>query len=139
MAYPIPHHSHSRLHHLLARLAAIGGALALLALALATAAAAQSPRDNPALVARGREVAAGRCARCHSIEKNGESPQRNVVSFRDLPARFPVAMLMEVRSTGIISGHDEMPMTALGRDDVDALLAFIDSFAPAGAPGYVRK
>ena len=105
----------------------------------ASDAAAQAQQANGPLVARGRQISEGRCGRCHAIDKTGESPQRDVVPFRDLPARYPIQMLMEVSSTGVIAGHDEMPMTALGRDDVDALLAFIDSFSPAGGPRYSKK
>lgn len=116
---------------------------AALAVALALGAvadsAAQGPGDNGKLIARGQAIAAGRCGRCHSVDRTSDSPQRDVIPFRDFPARYPIAMLMEVQSTGVISGHDEMPMTALGREDVDAMLAFIDSFTPSGGPRYLKK
>ncbi len=115
------------------------GLMCLPLLLPAPRAGAQTPQAGGPLIARGRQIAEGRCARCHSIDKTGESPQRDVVPFRELPARYPVQMLMEVSSTGIISGHEEMPMTALGREDVDALLAFIDSFSPPGGPRYLKK
>jgi hypothetical protein len=46
-------------------------------------------------------------------------------------------MLVNARESGIISGHDEMPMFELSRQDMYALLAYIDSFAPEGLR-YVR-
>jgi hypothetical protein len=46
-------------------------------------------------------------------------------------------MLIEARTSGVISGHDEMPMFELPRQDIDALLGYIDSFAPKGMR-YVR-
>jgi hypothetical protein len=46
-------------------------------------------------------------------------------------------MLIDAQKTGIISGHDEMPMFELSRADMRALLAYIDSFAPE-ALRYVR-
>src|SRR5262245_28891836 len=104
-------------------------AIAMVALltALHTSAAAQSP----SLVARGRAIAEQRCARCHAIGRDDERPHAIVIPFRDLPARFPVEMLVEARTTGVISGHDEMPMFELPRTDMAALLSYIDSFAPA--------
>jgi hypothetical protein len=46
-------------------------------------------------------------------------------------------MLIDARQTGVISGHDEMPMFELSHEDMRALLAYIDSFAPEGLR-YVR-
>jgi hypothetical protein len=46
-------------------------------------------------------------------------------------------MLIDAQRTGILSGHDEMPMFELSRADMRALLAYIDSFAPE-ALRYVR-
>lgn len=125
--------------HVLRRSLSVAGLATALALSAVADASAQGPADNGKLMARGKEIAAGRCGRCHSIDGTSDSPQRDVIPFRDFPARYPIAMLMEVQSTGIISGHDEMPMTALGREDVDAMLAFIDSFAPSGGPRYLKK
>jgi hypothetical protein len=41
-------------------------------------------------------------------------------------------MLVDAQATGVISGHDEMPMFELSHGDLNALLAYIDSFAPVG-------
>jgi hypothetical protein len=41
-------------------------------------------------------------------------------------------MLVDAQATGVISGHDEMPMFELSHSDLNALLAYIDSFAPVG-------
>jgi len=46
-------------------------------------------------------------------------------------------MLVDAQASGVISGHDEMPMFELSREDLNALLAYIDSFAPVGMR-YVR-
>jgi len=55
-----------------------------------------------------------------------------VLERRELHTRYPIEMLIEARASGVISGHDEMPMFELSREDMYALLAYIDSFAPEG-------
>jgi cytochrome c len=109
-------------------------AIAMVALLTALhpgAAAAQSFTAAPSLVARGRAIAEQRCAPCHAIGRDDERPHAIVIPFRDLPTRFPIEMLVEAKATGVISGHDEMPMFELPRPDMAALLSYIDSFAPA--------
>jgi len=49
---------------------------------------------------------------------------------------FPIEMLANALGTGVLSGHDEMPMFDLGLDDTRALLAYIDSLKPDG-PQYL--
>lgn len=91
-----------------------------------------SAKADPALIERGRIVAEGHCSRCHAVGASGQSPHRIVIPFRNLAERFPVDMLVDTLRTGTIGGHDEMPMFDLGTADARALIAYIDSFAPAG-------
>jgi cytochrome c len=92
-----------------------------------------------AMLARGQALAEKHCSVCHAIGLTGESPtsiNRNT-SFRRLYERFPIEMLIEAAKTGTISGHDEMPGFDFTLDEVEALLAYIDSLAP-GQPSYVK-
>jgi mono/diheme cytochrome c family protein len=86
---------------------------------------------------RGRAIAARKCAPCHAIGRDDERPHAIVTPFRDLHTRYPIEMLIDAQRTGILSGHDEMPMFELSRADMRALLAYIDSFAPE-ALRYVK-
>jgi len=47
-------------------------------------------------------------------------------------------MLEEAARTGSISGHDEMPGFEFTMQQIDDLLAYIDSFAPAGKRYQLR-
>jgi hypothetical protein len=47
-------------------------------------------------------------------------------------------MLTDALKTGVIEGHDEMPMFELNGDDMVALLSYIDALAPPGSPRYVH-
>lgn len=86
----------------------------------------------------GGELAARLCGRCHATGPTGESPQRRVIPFRSLHERYPVDMLVEAARTGVIAGHDEMPMFAMSPQEVQALLAHIDALAPE-KPGYLTR
>jgi hypothetical protein len=72
-----------------------------------------------------------------AIGRDDERPHAIVTPFRELHTRYPIEMLIDAQKTGVISGHDEMPMFELSREDMRALLAYIDSFAP-GSRRYVR-
>jgi cytochrome c553 len=93
--------------------------------------------QTSSMIERGRAIAARKCAPCHAIGRDDERPHAIVTPFRELHARYPIEMLIDAQKTGIISGHDEMPMFELAPADMRALLAYIDSFAPE-ALRYVR-
>jgi mono/diheme cytochrome c family protein len=88
--------------------------------------------QSASTLAKGRGLAEQKCARCHAVGRDDERPHAIVTPFRDLHTRYPIEMLVEARTTGVISGHDEMPMFELSQSDMNALLAYIDSFAPVG-------
>ena len=99
--------------------------------------APEAVAQTSSMLERGRVIAEQKCAPCHAIGRNDERPHAIVTPFRELHTRYPIEMLIDAQETGIISGHDEMPMFELSREDMRALLAYIDSFAPEGLR-YVR-
>jgi mono/diheme cytochrome c family protein len=88
------------------------------------------------LAVRGSAIAADRCGACHAVGVSDVSPHKITLPLRELRGRFPVPMLEEALKTGVVGGHDEMPMFDLGLDDATALIAYIDSLDPAG-PHYL--
>ncbi|MFT5508227.1 MAG: cytochrome c [Hyphomicrobiaceae bacterium] len=92
-------------------------------------------------LARGEAIARSKCGVCHAIGKSDSSPTRiNVdTSFRDLYLRFPIPMLVKAAKTGYITGHDEMPGFGLSPSEISALLLYMDSMSPEGAPRYISK
>ena len=97
---------------------------------LASALPALAQDNQSALLEHGRLVAEQRCGKCHATGDTGTSPHKITPPFRELSSRFPIEMLEQARSSGTISGHDEMPMFDLEPDDMRALLAHIDRYAP---------
>lgn len=108
------------------RIAAAAFTLSLSA-ALVSVACAQD-----AVIARGRQIAAQKCAICHATGATGESPHRSSPPLRELHEWFPIEMLESAMKTGVISGHDEMPMFEFSASDIHALLSYLDSLSPIG-------
>jgi len=98
-------------------------ALAALAICL-FAGSARAEADN---VQRGRELARANCARCHSIERTGESPFKPAPPFRMLHQRYPVEYLEEALAEGIVTGHSDMPEFRLEPDQIADFIDFLKS------------
>lgn len=102
-------------------------AAALLASPGAGTALANGARaDDREPVERGRAIAAAQCARCHSIEKTGDSPLPIAPPLREFAARWPLDQLEEAFAEGIITGHPDMPQFVFQPDDIAALIVFLD-------------
>ena len=101
-------------------------ACACTVLATSLAIAAGLPQE------RGRALAETKCARCHAIGTEGESPVALAPPFRVLPQRYPVEHLAEALAEGIVVGHPLMPEFTFDPPEIDALLTYIDSLSPSG-------
>ena len=88
----------------------------------ATAAA----QDN--LAERGRIIADTYCSDCHATGSTGASPNPDAPPLRDFKARWPVENLAEALAEGIMVGHPDMPEIAMTTSEIDAFLAYLDSF-----------
>lgn len=76
---------------------------------------------------RGEDLLARNCASCHSVGRNGESPQKLAPTFRTLGQRYPIESLEEALGEGIMSGHPEMPEFTFDANDVGAIIAYLKS------------
>ena len=92
---------------------------ALLLVALAPAAAA-TPEQQ-----RGKTFALNNCARCHAIDRVGQSPLKIAPPFRTLHKRYPIANLAEALAEGIQTGHPTMPEFQLDPDQIHDLLSYL--------------
>lgn len=102
-------------------------ALALSAAALAGCAESEAPSGRPDLVEQGHEFALAKCARCHGIGRNDESPLEQAPPFRRLHQRYPVEQLAEAFAESIVVGHTDMPPFELQPQEIAALLAYLES------------
>ena len=98
---------------------------ALAAVAFVTACASHEPLTAPA--ERGQAIAQQYCSSCHAIGQTGDSAAPEAPPFRTLSANYSVDALEETFAEGIIVGHPAMPQFAFAPDEVDALIAYLQS------------
>lgn len=98
--------------------------LLLAAFAFFPATAVLVTQAAPASASAGERFAQQRCGRCHATGLKGDSPARAAPPFRELGPE-PVAMLEAARTSGMIAGHDEMPMFEVTRAQVENLIAYV--------------
>jgi cytochrome c len=106
------------------------------ALVLVSAGVAQ-PQDKRAIERRGERVLTANCSNCHAVGRAGNSPKPDAPLFRTLGQRYPIEVLAEALAEGLSSGHPDMPEYRFDIDDVDAILAYLESIqekAPGTAP-----
>jgi cytochrome c len=78
-------------------------------------------------VARGKMIIELYCARCHATGHSGESTHKSAPPFRFLSQRYPVESLAEAFAEGIVTGHPDMPQFQFLPDEIDSILAYLQS------------
>ncbi len=82
-------------------------------------------------VERGKALVEARCSACHAVGTSGDSPVSPAPPFRTLGQRYPVANLQEAFAEGISTGHPKMPEIVLEAQQVNDLIAYLESLQPA--------
>ncbi|MDO8912989.1 MAG: c-type cytochrome [Phenylobacterium sp.] len=107
----------------------------LLVLTLLAAPSAATAGENPlpASQARGHALARSVCASCHAVETKEASPNAKAPPFRDLAGRH-VPLTLQRRLADIAeTGHYDMAPINLHADEVQDVVAYINSLEPAAA------
>lgn len=99
--------------------------------ALAVVASANAAEKSTAR--RGEELAQTYCARCHATGADDASPHPSAPKFRDLHRRWPVEMLQEALTEGLMTGHPEMPEFQFTSEDAAAFVTYLKNLAPKAA------
>jgi tetratricopeptide (TPR) repeat protein len=86
--------------------------------------------ESDKLIAEGRGLAEKNCAWCHAIGKKGASPNPRAPAWRDLYKRHPILALREPLTLGIGRPHAEMPKFELTDNEIDTIVAYINSLGP---------
>lgn len=103
-------------------------------LALLIAAVFSGPahaQAGPGVVAKGRALIEANCARCHAIGMNDTSTHKDAPPFRVVVTRYPPQDLAESLAEGIISGHPDMPEFVFQPPEIEAIIAYLGTLAPA--------
>jgi cytochrome c len=76
---------------------------------------------------RGFAIVQANCARCHAVERVGDSPLPAAPPFRTLHERYPVESLQESLAEGIVAGHPDMPEFSFDPGQVGDVIAYLKS------------
>ena len=88
---------------------------------------AASPIPASELVGQGEAMAETLCAGCHAIGLTGESPEPEAMPFRQISWHYPVEALAEPLAEGIMVAHPKMPQWEFEPEQIDALLAYLET------------
>lgn len=75
----------------------------------------------------GKKLAELHCSRCHATGETDQSLMEGAPPFRDLKLRYPIEDLAEALAEGIITAHPQMPVFTFDPEQIDDLLAYLDS------------
>ena len=84
-------------------------------------------------IERGRAIATGNCGQCHATGVTDTSPYERAPPFRTIYLKYPPENLVEAFAEGITVGHTgekQMPPFVLEPDEIDDLIAYLESFEP---------
>ena len=97
-------------------------------------------QDKRALEGRGEGLLTSNCARCHAVGRTGNSTHPEAPPFRTLGQRYPIEVLAEALAEGLSSGHPDMPEFRFEVDNVEAIIAYLESIQEKakGAPRTAR-
>lgn len=84
--------------------------------------------DDAALVEQGRQLLTANCSRCHALGKSDASPFKDAPPFREIHRKYPPGQLAEALAEGITTGHPAMPEFVFKPDEIDAAIAYLESF-----------
>lgn len=104
----------------------------VIALAFSLSACAATQRGAESPEARGRALAEANCASCHAIGRHGESAAPEAPPFRTLSQNYRVDALEEALAEGISVGHPAMPHFQFEPEDIDAIIAYLQSVQNEG-------
>lgn len=97
------------------------------AVALLSACAGEVRAGDREEVANGLQLAERLCARCHAVERTGDSPFQPAPPFREMVRKWPdIQVLAEALAEGINVGHPAMPEFVLETGDIANLLSYMD-------------
>ncbi len=78
-------------------------------------------------VEAGRKLAELHCSHCHAVGDEGASLMEGAPPLRDLKLRYPIEDLAEALAEGIVTAHPQMPVFTFSAEEIDDLLAYLDS------------
>lgn len=86
-------------------------------------------RESNARIREGQTLVEVSCAPCHAVGSGGTSPNAKAPAFHDLQKRYAMLSLRAPITRGLAAPHDEMPRFKPTDQELDAIIAYINSLA----------
>ena len=83
-------------------------------------------KDTAATKLDGRAILARHCAKCHAIDKTGQSRLRQAPPLRDIYRRYPLERLEFELSEGVGSTHPDMPQVQFSTEQIERIVAYLE-------------
>jgi len=80
-------------------------------------------------IREGQDLAEKNCSSCHAIGVRGRSVNSKAPEFRNLSRRHTLLALRDSITRGIAAPHDEMPQYRLSDEQIDTIIAYINSLS----------
>ena len=80
-------------------------------------------------IREGKALAERNCSGCHATGPQGASANGNAPKFRDLSRLYTLLALREPITRGIAAPHDQMPQFAASNEQIDMIVAYINSLS----------
>jgi tetratricopeptide (TPR) repeat protein len=80
-------------------------------------------------IREGQALAERNCSGCHAIGAQGRSTNGNAPMFRNLSRLYTLLALREPITRGIAAPHDQMPQFVLSDEQIDMIVAYINSLS----------
>src|SRR5271166_3301661 len=80
-------------------------------------------------IREGQTLAERNCSGCHAIGAQGRSTNSKAPEFRNLSRLYTLLALREPITRGIAAPHDQMPQFVLSDEQVDTMVAYINSLS----------
>jgi len=87
----------------------------------------QTTNTEASVEAQGKKLLERDCATCHAVGFTDKSAHAQAPNFRDLSLRYPVESLAEALAEGIMTGHPDMPVFEYPADEVEQIIAYLES------------
>ena len=85
--------------------------------------------ESDSRVREGKELAERNCSGCHAVGAQGNSPNERAPRFRNLRFLYPLVALREPITRGIAAPHDQMPQFMVSDEQIDTIVAYINSLS----------
>jgi len=88
-------------------------------------------RESDARVRRGKTLVEINCGQCHGLGPRGVSANANAPAFHELRKRYQMLSLRAPITRGIATPHDDMPPFRPSEEELDAIVAYVNSLGSA--------